>query len=124
MRIEFKGADKLNAALKRMAAKCPREIARFMASEAELVKGRVKNKTPVDTGRLRNSWTSTVSGATAEIFTPVEYAPYVEFGHRVKIHGKFTGNVVPGRYMLRDGVQESADNFVADAEKLLARIFT
>lgn len=124
MRIEFKGADKLNAALKRMAANCPKEIARFMASEAEKVKGRVKNKTPVDTGRLRQSWTSTVSGNTAEIFTPVEYAPYVEFGHRVKIHGRFTGNVVQGRFMLRDGIQESADNFVADAEKILARIFS
>ena len=124
MRIEFKGADKLNAALKKIAANCPKEIARFMAQEAERVKGRIKNKTPVDTGRLRNSWTSTVSGTTAEIFTPVEYAPYVEFGHRVKIGGKFTGNVVPGRFMLRDGVQESADNFVADAEKILARIFT
>lgn len=124
MRIEFKGADKLNAALKKIAAQCPREMARFMAMEAELVKDRVKNKTPVDTGRLRNSWSSTVSGTTAEIFTPVEYAPYVEFGHRVKIHGKFTGTVVPGRFMLRDGVQESADNFVADAEKTLARIFS
>lgn len=124
MRIEFKGADKLNAALKKIAANCPKEIARFMASEAEKVKGRVKAKTPVDTGRLRNSWTSTVSGNTAEIFTPVEYAPYVEFGHRVKIHGRFTGNVVQGRFMLRDGIQESADNFVADAEKILARIFS
>ncbi len=124
MRIEFKGADKLNAALKKIAANCPKEIARFMASEAEKVKGRVKNKTPVDTGRLRQSWTSTVSGNTAEIFTPVEYAPYVEFGHRVKIHGRFTGNVVQGRFMLRDGIQESADNFVADAEKILARIFS
>lgn len=124
MRIEFKGTDKLNAALKKIAANCPKEIARFMASEAEKVKGRVKAKTPVDTGRLRNSWTSTVSGNTAEIFTPVEYAPYVEFGHRVKIHGRFTGNVVQGRFMLRDGIQESADNFVADAEKILARIFS
>ena len=124
MHIKFAGADKLNAALKRMAANCPKEFSRFMRMEAEKVKGRVKNKTPVDTGRLRNSWTSTVSGATAEIFTPVEYGGYVEFGHRVKIHGKFTGTVVPGRFMLRDGVQESADNFVADAEKIMARIFT
>ena len=124
MRIEFEGAKQLNAALKKIAANCPKEIARFMRMEAELVKGRVKAKTPVDTGRLRNSWTSTVSGNTAEIFTPVEYAPYVEFGHRVKIHGRLTGNVVQGRFMLRDGVQESADNFAADAEKLLARIFS
>lgn len=123
MHIKFEGADKLNAALKRMAAESPREIARFMRMEAELVKGRVKGMTPVDTGRLRNSWTSTVSGSTAEIFTPVEYAPYVEFPHRVKIHGRFTGTVVPGQFMLRDAIDDSANSFVADAEKILARIF-
>ena len=82
MIIKFKGADKLNAALKRAAAKCPQEAARFMAMEAEIVKRRVKYKTPVDTGRLRNSWASTANGTTAEIFTPVEYAPYVEFDCR------------------------------------------
>ena len=124
MHIKFAGADKLNAALKKIAANCPKEIARFMASEAEKVKGRVKAKTPVDTGRLRQSWTSTVSGNTAEIFTPVEYAPYVEFPTRQFVWGKPTGKIRPGRFMLRDGVQESADNFVADAEKILARIFS
>lgn len=76
MHIKFEGAEKLNAALKRMVKQCPREIARFMKMEAEFVKGRVKRLTPVDTGRLRNAWSSNVMGATAEIFNNVEYAPY------------------------------------------------
>lgn len=124
MIIKFEGAEKLNAALKRMVKQCPREINLFMRKEAELVKGRVKRLTPVDTGRLRNAWSSNVMGATAEIFNNVEYAPYVEFGHRVKAYGKFTGTVVPGVHMLRDGVQQSANDFVKDAEQILARIFS
>lgn len=48
---------------------------------------------------------------------------YVEWGHRVKIHGKFTGRVVEGAHMLRDAIDESKDNFQADAGKILARLF-
>lgn len=123
MQIKFMGAERLNAKLREMAARCPREMARFMAQEAEVVKNRTKALTPVDTGRLRGSWTSTVSGNTAEIFTAVHYAPYVEFGHRVKIRGRYTGAVVPGQYMLRGGVEGSAAAFQRDAQAILARIF-
>ena len=44
--------------------------------------GYAKLRTPVDTGRLRNSISHAVSGDSAYIGTNVEYAPYVEFGHR------------------------------------------
>lgn len=77
MMIKFQGSEQLNAKLKQMVSKCPTEITRFMKMESELVKRRAKGLTPVDTGRLRNSWSSTVAGATAEIFTPVFYAPFV-----------------------------------------------
>lgn len=43
-------------------------------------------------------------------------------GHRVKIRGKYTGKVVPGSYMLRDGVEESAGEFQADAKQIIARL--
>lgn len=42
--------------------------------------GYAKLKTPVDTGRLRNSISHAVSGDSAYIGTNVEYAPYVEMG--------------------------------------------
>ena len=123
MIVKFEGADKFNAALKRMIKKCPQEITRFLRQEAQNVKGRVMALTPVDKGVLRPAWSTKVAGNSAEIFNNTEYAPYVEFGHRVKIRGKFTGTVVPGVHMLRDGVQQSADDFAADAEKIIARIF-
>ena len=144
MRIEFVGADKLNAKLKEMYKKIPTEFSRFLTMEAEVVKARTKGLTPVDYGRLRDSWSSTVTGTTAEIFTNVEYGGYVEFGHRIKpgwVPGSWQGNhfryqpgaktgmllkggSVEGRHMLRDAVDGSAGSFAADAQKILARIFS
>lgn len=49
-----------------------------------MVEAQAKSLTPVDTGRLRNSEHSTVTGnaqsAEGSVSTNVEYAPYVEFG--------------------------------------------
>ena len=43
--------------------------------------GSAKMKCPVDTGRLRNSITHTQENADTELIgSPVEYAPYVEYG--------------------------------------------
>lgn len=123
MMIKFVGAEALNNKLKQMVAKCPTEMTRFMKMEAEVVKGRTKGLTPIDTGRLRNSWSSTVSGHEATIFTNTYYAPFVEFGHRIVAWGHDTGRVQPGVHMLRDAVDGSAGSFAADAEQILARIF-
>lgn len=122
--IDFTGAKELNAALKRIATDYPKERDKFLKIEAEQIKGRAKLHSPVDTGRLRNAWKRTQpSGGSVEIFNNVEYAIFVEMGHRVKIHGKFTGGVVEGAHMLRDAIDESKDNFQADAKKILARLF-
>lgn len=45
-----------------------------------LVERSAKQKAPKDTGALRRSITSEVNGTTGIVFTPLEYAPYVEFG--------------------------------------------
>jgi phage gpG-like protein len=44
--------------------------------------GHAKKKTPVDTGRLRNSISHATDKEAAYIGTNVEYAPYVELGAR------------------------------------------
>lgn len=41
-----------------------------------------KTLCPVDTGRLRNSISHTADEEAAYIGTNVEYAPYIEYGHR------------------------------------------
>lgn len=49
-----------------------------------LVERKAKEKAPKDTGALRRSITSEVNNSSGEmvgvVFTPLEYAPYVEFG--------------------------------------------
>lgn len=45
-----------------------------------LVERSAKQKAPKDTGALRRSITSEVSGTSGVVFTPLEYAPYVEYG--------------------------------------------
>lgn len=45
-----------------------------------LVEASAKSKAPKGTGELRRSITSKVDGNKGEVFTPLHYAPYVEFG--------------------------------------------
>lgn len=55
-----------------------------MGTACALVEGAAKRKAPKDTGALRRSITSEVQDNNGEIvgvvFTPLEYAPYVEYG--------------------------------------------
>lgn len=62
-----------------------------------------KKACPVDTGRLRSSITHQVEGSTVRIGTNVEYAPYVELGHRQQ----------PGRYVPAIGKRLVADHVSA-----------
>ena len=57
--------SKLNAALGKAAAK---------------VEAEAKKKAPKGDGALRNSIASRVEGGAGIVYTPLEYAPYVEYG--------------------------------------------
>lgn len=124
MQIEFKGIEKLNRKLREVARKYPGAADDFLRGEAEFVKGRTKLLTPVDTGQLRASWSRTEpSNNSIDVYSNVEYAGFVEFGHRQFVYGRDTGRIRAGSFMLRDAIDECANNFQADAVKLLARIF-
>ncbi len=61
---------------------------------------------PIDTGQLRESLSSEINGDTARIGSELNYALYVEEGHRVGYRGPdgetvFTGDVVPPQPYLR-----------------------
>lgn len=68
----------------------------------------VKAKTPVGkpprgTGNLRRGWNVTNAGVMAiELYNNVEYAPFVENGHRTRGGGGW----VPGQFFLRDSIAE------------------
>lgn len=55
-------------------------IARALGKCCALVERTAKELAPKDNGDLRRSITSKVEGNVGIVFTPLEYAPYVEFG--------------------------------------------
>ena len=78
----------------------------------------VRNATPVDSGRLKQSIRHEVRDSqTVVVSTDVEYAPYVDQGHMTK-----SGSFVPGRHMFAKALLK-ADTIVEDGVKtFLARL--
>lgn len=83
----------------------------FIESCAKELAGRllrlVKKRTPVISGTLRNNWTIgeiKKEGGVYKInvINPVEYASYVEYGHRTPNHKGWT----KGRFMMTISEQE------------------
>lgn len=108
-------AGELAALQKRLSVLSEQQMKLFYVAAAKELAARllrkVKKRTPVGQypsgsgrtgGTLRRGWTVDtdvkVIGDTYEItvFNPVEYAPYVEFGHRTANHRGW----VQGRFML------------------------
>lgn len=82
MSIEFKGLDNVLDSLDSVADIS--SLKRAMGKACALVERSAKQKAPKDTGALRRSITSEVTGTGSDIigtvYTPLEYAPYIEYG--------------------------------------------
>ena len=82
MGVRFEGMNELFNTLDRMASKG--KCAEAMGKCCAIVERAAKQKAPKDTGALRRSIQSKVEtrGRDVEgiVFTPLEYAPYVEYG--------------------------------------------
>lgn len=78
MNIEFEGAEKLIARLDKMSDEAA--LRKNLETAALVVERSAKQKAPKDTGALRRSITSKVEGLEGIVYTPLEYAPYIEYG--------------------------------------------
>lgn len=82
MSIEMTGLDNVLDSLDSLTDTST--IKRAMGKACALVERSAKQKAPKDTGALRRSITSEVNISGADVvgtvFTPLEYAPYVEYG--------------------------------------------
>ena len=58
----------------------PQKLTLALGKACALVERSAKQKAPKDTGELRRSISSRVLEDRGEVFTPLEYAPYVEYG--------------------------------------------
>lgn len=84
MKVEVLGVDALMAKLSAV------DLEDALNESCLLVENTAKENCPVDSGQLRNSIASNVSGETGEVGTNVEYAPYVEYGTGVFNPGRLT----------------------------------
>ena len=78
MSIEFEGLDEVLESLDNlydMAA-----YSKGLEKACAIVERSAKQKAPKGTGELRRSITSEVRDLEGVIYTPLEYAPYVEYG--------------------------------------------
>jgi HK97 gp10 family phage protein len=77
--IEFEGLEEVQ---KKLAKKLsPEQMKGTIGKACALVEREAKLKAPKGDGTLRNSISSRiVDSFTGEVFTPLEYAPYVEYG--------------------------------------------
>ena len=80
--INLEGIDNLLDRLEQLTDVM--ELTQAMGKACALVEASAKRAAPKDTGELRRSITSKVEERNGEItgivFTPLEYAPYVEYG--------------------------------------------
>lgn len=79
MSIQFEGLGEVLDSIEELAD--VKDIEKALKKSCLLVERSAKQKAPKGrTGELANSITHEVKGLTGEVFTPKEYAPYVEFG--------------------------------------------
>lgn len=125
-KVDYRQLKKLQERMQKLEKAELEKFCEAMAKEiaARLLAKAIK-RTPVGQyedgrvgGTLRRGWTVgsiTKKGNTYEIevFNPVEYAMYVEFGHRTRNHKGW----VPGRFMMTI----SADELQKDAPKIIEK---
>ena len=78
MKIVVNGDEELIKKLESMVDS--QNIGKALGKACALVERAAKENAPKGTGELRRSITSKVEGEEGVVFTPLEYAPYVEYG--------------------------------------------
>lgn len=133
VKVDLKGLKNLKEKLEGIQEQIPQVIAELANEIAgRLLRGAIKN-TPVGDysgaevnktgGTLRRGWTiGTITeipqGYTVEIINPVEYAPYVEFGHRTRNHKGW----VEGQFMLTIAKKDVQNNLHKIVENKIKKL--
>lgn len=76
--IKIEGLDRVLAAIDNIGDE--QKMGQALGKACALVERSAKQKAPKGTGELRRSITSKVEDGVGIVFTPLEYAPYVEYG--------------------------------------------
>ena len=112
--FQIKGLDKFIISLNEMDDNFNRDLQALVEKHGGKLLRNTKKKTPVDTGQLRRSWELEKGDLYVKLYNNVEYAQFVEFGHRTR-GGK---SYVEGVYMLKTSFEKTKKDFENDLEKL------
>lgn len=97
--FEFEGLDNIAKMLDGIEGNAIEGLGKACA----LVERAAKRKAPKGKGNLRRSITSVVEGTEGIVYTPVEYAPYVEYGTGLFAEGGNGRQDVPWHYQDEKG---------------------
>lgn len=120
--FEFSEFMRFRNDLQAMQRAFPNFLRECVVELANRMLAKVVPRTPVNTGELRRSWTIgqvvvTSVGAEIEVFNPVFYSPYVEYGHRTPNHEGW----VEGRFMMTISAEELERELPAIMERKMER---
>lgn len=117
--FDFSEFEKFRDNLKAMEKAWPKFLKECLIELANRLLAEVVPRTPVQEGELRRSWTigqvtmTADGGAEIEVFNPVYYSPYIEYGHRTPNHKGW----VEGKFMMT----LSAQKLEKEVPKIMAK---
>lgn len=121
--MEIQGLDNFIKTLNNASNDFNEEANKRLNNISQKLIAKVKLKTPVGKvkgGTLRRSWRVKKEGDLARIiYNNVEYAPYIEYGHRTRGGKSF----VDGQYMLSKSVKEIEDTLTDEFSIMIDNLF-
>ena len=115
--FEIKGIDDFLKNINKIQSNFHSDLQNLVEKHGGILLRNTKKLTPVDTGQLRSSWELEKGDLYVKVYNNVEYAQFVEFGHRTR-GGK---SYVEGVYMLKTSFEKTKKDFENDLEKLLKK---
>lgn len=120
--FDFSEFEKLRDDLQAMERAVPGFLIECVRELANRLLAKIVPRTPSDKGHLKRGWTigqviMTPAGAEIEVFNPVSYSPYVEYGHRTANHQGW----VEGRFMMTISLQELERDLPAIMERKMVQ---
>ena len=115
--FEINGLDNFMKNINNIQSNFQGDLQKLVEKHGGILLRNTKMKTPVDTGQLRRSWELEKGDLYVKLYNNVEYAQFVEFGHRTR-GGK---SYVEGVYMLKTSFEKTEEKFTNDLEKLFKK---
>ena len=112
--FEIKGIDNFLKDINNIQGNFQGDLQKLVEKHGGILLRNTKQRTPVDTGQLRRSWQLEKGDLYVKLYNNVEYAQFIEYGHRTR-GGK---SYVEGVYMLKTSFEKTKKDFENDLEKL------